>query len=159
MAELPWTSTPQWKNTGAPTTEAFEANLARAHLQVAVWRRSLDACPTTMDPTSHGWSRERASGVALVPITVPADTMMAPPDLLSLIKCTCQSQAACKTQRCSCKKSSMACSTFCSCQDGHMCHKNMNQHVLDDTDDWVQTYQELVERLRNHYVWHFISSN
>ena len=117
-----------------PTTEAFKANVARAHLQVGVWRRSLEACPAAIDPTAHGWSRDVASGALVPTIVVPVNTPLVPPELLTLIKCTCHSQNPCSTQRCSCKKASMACTQFCSCQGGGTC-QNDHQDVVDDADD------------------------
>ena len=41
-----------------PTSEAFEQNVARAHLQIAIWLHSLDPNPPVLDPTSYGWSQE-----------------------------------------------------------------------------------------------------
>ena len=41
-----------------PTNEAFNENIARAHLQVAVWRNALQRDPLVIDPTAFGWSLE-----------------------------------------------------------------------------------------------------
>ena len=38
-----------------PTTKAFEQNVARAHLQVAIWRHSADTSQPQLDPEIHGW--------------------------------------------------------------------------------------------------------
>ena len=56
-----------------PTTEAFEQNVARAHLQVVIWFHALDPNPRVLDPTSYGWSQEEGS-TALSPTTVPPQT-------------------------------------------------------------------------------------
>ena len=53
-----------------PTSEAFEQNVARTHLQVASWLHALDPNPPVLDPTSYGWSQEEGS-TALSPTTVP----------------------------------------------------------------------------------------
>ena len=69
-----------------PTSEAFEQNVARAHLQVAIWLHALDPNPPVLDPTSYGWSQEEGS-TALSPTTVPPDTSLASTGLLKLTKC------------------------------------------------------------------------
>ena len=56
-----------------PTSEAFEQNVARTHLQVAIWLHTLDLNPPVLDPTSYGWSQEEGS-TALSPTTVPPQT-------------------------------------------------------------------------------------
>ena len=53
-----------------PTSEAFEQNVARAHLQVAIWLHALDPNPPVLDPTYYGWSQAEGS-TALSPTTVP----------------------------------------------------------------------------------------
>ena len=74
-----------------PTSEAFEQNVARVHLQVAIWLHALDPNPPVLGPTSYGWSQEEGS-TALSPTTVPTDTSLAPNGLLKLIKCSCRSE-------------------------------------------------------------------
>ncbi|KAG1664960.1 Dual specificity protein phosphatase 16 [Nymphon striatum] len=72
-----------------PTTEAFKENVARAHLQVSIWLHALDQDPPSLEPNEHGWSQEEGSNVNNL-ITVPADILLAPPELLKLIKCSCK---------------------------------------------------------------------
>ena len=72
------------------TNEAFNENVARAHLQLAVWRNALQPDPPTIDPTAFGWSL--AEGYkTLIPTTLPSDTPLAPDDLLKLLRCSCSS--------------------------------------------------------------------
>jgi hypothetical protein len=81
-----------------PTDQAFNENVARAHLQIAFWRNALQPKP----PESVcGWSRNDGSK-SLSPRTLPDDTPLAPAGLLKLIKCSCGSEHSCKTQRCGC---------------------------------------------------------
>ena len=96
-----------------PTNEAFKQNVARAHLQLAVWRYALQPNPPELDPTTHGWTLE---GKSLVPTTVPDDVPLAPSDVLKLIKCNCTGSSPCKSQRCGCIKANLACSIFCACR-------------------------------------------
>ena len=53
-----------------PTSEAFEQNVARAHLQVEIWLHALDPNSHVLYPTSYGWSQEEGS-TALSPTVVP----------------------------------------------------------------------------------------
>ena len=95
-----------------PTNEAFNENVARAHLQVAVWRNALQPDPPAIEPTAFGCSLEEASKT-LIPTTLPSDTPLAPDDLLKLVRCSCSSETPCKTHRCGCSSASLACSVFC----------------------------------------------
>ena len=111
-----------------PTIEAFEQNVARAHLQVAIWLHALDPNPPVLDPTSYGWSQEDRSTV-LSPTTV-SHTSLAPTGLLKLIKCSCWSEMPCSTNKCSCNSSDMASTPLCACQDGQSCQNESGKYVL-----------------------------
>ena len=115
-----------------PTSEVFEQNVARAHLQVAIWLHALDPNPPVLDPTSCGWSQEEG---VLSPTTVPPDTSLAPTGLLKLIKCSCRSEMPCSTNKCSCNSSDMACTPFCACQGGQACQNESGKYVLHDEDE------------------------
>ena len=117
-----------------PTNEAFNENVARAHLQVAVWRKALQPDPPAIDPTAFGWSREEGSKT-LIPTTLPSDTPLAPDDLLKLVRCSCSSETPCKTQRCGCSSASLACSVFCGCQGGQGCFNERTRQTLQTDDD------------------------
>lgn len=121
-----------------PTTEAFEQNVARAHLQVAVWRKTLDPNPPALDPTKYGWTKDDKS---LIPVTVPPNVRLAPAELLKLIRCSCASEMPCHTQRCGCCSSNLGCTVFCACQAGPACcndrtiHENQVADGEDSDDD------------------------
>ena len=117
-----------------PTSEAFEQNVATAHLQVAIWLHALDPNPPVLDPTSYGWSQEEGS-IALSPTTVPPDTSLAPNGLLKLIKCSCRSEMPCSMNKCSYNSSDMACTPFCACQGGQACQNESGKYVLHDEDE------------------------
>ena len=117
-----------------PTSEAFEQNVARAHLQVAIWLHALDPNPPVSDPTSYGQSQEEGS-TALSPTTVPLDTSLAPTGLLKLMKCSCRRDMPCSTNKCSCNSSDMACTPFCACQGGQVCQNESGKYVLHDEDE------------------------
>ncbi|KAG7162826.1 hypothetical protein Hamer_G020706 [Homarus americanus] len=56
-----------------PTNEVLWENVARAHLQVAIWRNALELDPPILDPTTHSWSKEGGSN-CMASTTVPKDT-------------------------------------------------------------------------------------
>ena len=102
------------------TNEAFNENVARAHLQLAVWRNALQPDPPTIDPTAFGWSLAEGSKT-LIPTTLPSDTPLASDDSLKLLRCSCSSETPWKIHRSGCSSASLACSVFCACQGGQGC--------------------------------------
>ena len=119
-----------------PTNGAFGENVARAHLQVAIWRHALDSDPLSLQPTSYGWKQEHSN--SLMPTTVPEGALLAPVQLLKLIRCSCESDTPCKTRRCGCSSGNLACTVFCSCQGNKECfnvHTKQAELELDDEDD------------------------
>lgn len=122
-----------------PTNEAFRENVARAHLQVAIWRQALQSDRPDLDPLQHGWERQTGSP-ALTPTTFPENVAAAPPELLQLIKCSCDSDMPCRTKRCGCYNAGMACTMFCNCDGGQGCFNEKTRECLqaeaiDDDDD------------------------
>ena len=117
-----------------PTNGAFNDNVARAHLQVAVWRNALHQDPPEIDPTAFRWSPEEGSKT-LIPTTLPSDTPLAPGDLLKLVRCSCSSETPCKTQRRGCSSASHACSVLCACQGGQGCFNERTRQALQTDDD------------------------
>ena len=79
-----------------PTNEAFNENVVRTHLQVAVWRNALQPDPPAIDPTAFGWSLQEGSNT-LIPTPLPSDTLQAPNDLQKLLRCACSSETPCNT--------------------------------------------------------------
>ena len=51
-----------------PISEAFKQNVARAHLQVAIWLHALDPNPPVLDRTSYGWSQEEGRQKGVTPL-------------------------------------------------------------------------------------------
>ena len=96
-----------------PTTEAFNENVARAHLQVAIWRHAGEADPPDMNPEIYGWMTEHG---ALTPTLLPTNVPQAPDTLLKLIKCACESELPCQSKKCGCKNANIACTHFCGCK-------------------------------------------
>ena len=74
-----------------PTNEAFVGNIARAHLQVAIWKQALQRNPPNMDPLTHGWT-QRVGSTSLTLTTVADDVTIAPGELLKMIKWMPQGQ-------------------------------------------------------------------
>ena len=120
-----------------PTNEAFAENVARAHLQVAIWKQAIHLNPPNMDPLTHGWTRCDGS-TSLSPTTVPDHVSVAPDDILKMIKCSCDSATPCKSKRCGCHNANMACTSFCACQGDDGCFNQKTRERIqaeDEADD------------------------
>ena len=117
-----------------PINEAFNENVARAHLQVADWRNALQPDPPAIDPTGFGWSLEKGSKT-IIPTTLPSDTPLAPDDLLKLVRCSYSSETPCKTQRCGCSSASLVCAVSWACQGGQGCFNEITRQALQTDDD------------------------
>lgn len=104
-----------------PTETAFRENVLRAHLAATVWHDCLKSDAPVLDPTKHGWYRPEGN-TFLLPTVVPPNTLLAPTDLLKLIKCGCSSDKPCATKRCNCKANKLVCTIFCHCHGVDDCH-------------------------------------
>ncbi len=100
----------------APTKEAFEENVKRAHYQSYVWRSIEAAESPVADPDKYGWTRDEMNRT-LVPITVPETVSLAPASLMSLIRCGCASDPHCGSSRCGCRSANLSFTVFCACHD------------------------------------------
>ena len=105
-----------------PTSDAFIENVHRGHLQVVVWKAALQELPPNMDPTKYGWKLDHER--IPQPRTVPPGTLLAPPEILQLIRCSCQT-SRCRTAACSCSK--LRCTIFCACEGGQSCENPLTQ--------------------------------
>ena len=76
-----------------------------------------------MDPTNYGWELDHER--ILQPRTVSSGTLSAPPEILQLIRCNCQT-SRCRTAGCSCSK--LGCTIFCACEGGEACENPITQH-------------------------------
>ena len=126
------TTAPQLKNL-PPTTEAFQMNVRRAHIQTAIWKAAAEADPPAMDPTLYGWKREEASR-SLVPVLLPPNVALAPSYILEIIRCGCSSERPCFTAQCRCTAAKLPCTIFCTCRGDWACNNDRNKTV-DATDD------------------------
>ena len=104
-----------------PTTEAFEQNVRRAHIQTAIWKSAARSSPPAMDATKFGWERDELSRT-LVPRMMPPNTAIAPPEVLQMIRCGCSSETPCYTSHCRCTAAKLPCTVFCACA------ARMNEH-------------------------------
>lgn len=118
-----------------PTSEALAQNVARAHIQVAVWKNSLDPNPPDLDPLAHGWYMNDG---CLAPVMLPSNTALAPDALLKMVKCECKKDKPCHTRRCSCNNSGMSCTIFCYCNQHGQCwnyHNRINDEITENDSD------------------------
>ena len=78
-----------------PTTEAFEQNGLRAHLQVAYWLTSLSGELPALDPLQFGYESDIVNKI-LLPKYKSAGTPDAPESVLKLVPCEWSSHQPCK---------------------------------------------------------------
>ncbi len=115
--------------------QAFQENVSRAHLQIAVLRNVLASAPPALDPTANGWSWDNNSN-SFNPKTVPDNIPLAPAESLKLIKCSCVSELFCNTQRCGCNSANLACPVFCACQGHQRCFNERTTQAIQTDDDY-----------------------
>ena len=112
------------KSKSVPSlTEAFLKNVKRAHLQAAVGTHALDLDPPSQDPTEHGYVHNDSSN-ALLPKSIYEDVSLAPKEILQLIRCSCENERPCRSERCGCVSGKLSCTVFCGCHAGD-CHKEL----------------------------------
>ena len=61
----------------SPTSEAYEENVKRAHLQVFIWKAALHPKSPDLDPTQFWWSKDELNKV-LMPVILPKGIEAAP---------------------------------------------------------------------------------
>ena len=127
------TSAPELKSI-PPTKEAFRENVLRAHIQVAIWKSTLESAPPSLDATKYGWTRDEANKT-LTPTTLPSDVPLAPPAVLQLISRGCSTDQPCQNGRCGCESAHLPCTFFCACGGGSKCQNIYNKRTDTDQED------------------------
>ncbi|CAG9769182.1 unnamed protein product [Ceutorhynchus assimilis] len=103
-----------------PTTKAFDLHIKRCHLQACIWNAAASPFPPSLNPTDYGFAKNEATH-SLVPIQLPSNKGLAPPELLKSLRCSCSSEMPCSTSRCSCAHVGLPCKEFCECEGGQLC--------------------------------------
>ena len=105
----------------APTTEAFTENVKRVQLQTCLWKKTLEPNPPQLDPTL--FRRKKITKTrSLARVMLPTNTSEAPPEILQMIRCGCESQQLCLTGRCRCTNARLSCTIFCGCMGSVVCN-------------------------------------
>ena len=117
-----------------PTKDALNEHVKRAHLQVAVWKSSMEEHPPSLDPRRYGWSEDK-DNKCLVAVTLPEDVARVPTEIQKLIKCGCASEEPCSTARCGCVSARVKCSVFCSCKKDDICFNPANMSEDPESED------------------------
>ena len=99
-----------------PTKESFTLNVKRAHFQCAFWLHALCSDPPLLDPVEYGWSKDDVNK-SLVPVMLPGDVELFPPEVLKMIACSCLAELPRGHGNCTCLKNEIGCSIFCKCHD------------------------------------------
>ena len=79
------------------------------------------------------WVLQKQHFWTTLPIGVPDNVALAPPEILKLIKCSCDSETPCRTKRCGCVSSGLPSTVFCVCMLNDCL--NANKKVKEDEDD------------------------
>lgn len=116
-----------------PTSEAFEQNVKRAHLQCATWKKALQD-PPALDPTEYGWYKDEETK-SLQPVMLPPAQLPAPDYILKLVCCSCSSDKPCRSSRCGCVSANLACTVFCHCQGSSICNNEQTKVAIESDED------------------------
>ena len=94
-----------------PTQEAFVQNVKRAHYTVALWKSANQIYSVEVDLKCFGLTE-------INNILVPdmGEILVAPPDILKMLSCSCKSNHPCRTCRCNCHNAKLPCTVFCKCK-------------------------------------------
>ena len=112
-----------------PTNESFRENVKRGILQTLVWYATLEPDPPDLDPALFGWTRDESNKV-LLPTTVEEGVLVAPGEILNMVKCGCSLSTACSSKHCTCSSASVSCSMMCKCCcDTEICHNKENNRT------------------------------
>ena len=95
-----------------PSSQAFEENVKRAHLQASIWKAALEPDPPVMNACDYGWVRDEHF-TSLQWLTVQQERQFAPEEVLKMIQCSCAADQPCSSMRCSCTSAQLGCSIFC----------------------------------------------
>ena len=123
-----------WKVCSPPTDESFFQNMKRSHLQIAVWRCSVNADPPTVYIDLYGWGNDGETKY-LIPLLVAPDVCLVPEKKMKVFRCGCTSENSCKWGNCSCNNSRLPCSTFCECEGGINCLNLFNAKIRNKEDE------------------------
>ena len=136
MAQPKVSKAPDLKSL-SPTTESFYQHILRARFQTLIWKSATDSSPPALEPEQFGWERDDQSK-SLVPVMLPSNVPLAPPEILELIRCGCSSASPCSTARCRCSAAKLPCTIFCNCHSdshcGNACSKSENQSDRNETN-------------------------
>ena len=139
-----------------PTDINLNLHVRRAHLQMLLWK-AADKCDppdATRDITNFGWQIE--GGLQVMPCI--SKEPVAPPKLLDVISCSCQSSKACSRESCSCKSASLSCTEYCVCEAGDDCCNSLTRKELENihVEDEDEEGEEEFERIEDDELLDFI---
>lgn len=101
---------------------------------MSIWLNSVNNKEMHVDVEVYRWSKSEITG-SLTPNTIPDGILIAPEELLKLIKCSCSSiDNKCGNNRCSCHRTSIPCTDFCLCEGNDLCQNEYTKQVEDCED-------------------------
>lgn len=118
-----------------PTTHGHVQNTLRCHIQLCEWYSTMEVHPPNLDPLEYGFDPDHFNKT-LVPRPMPNGVKAVPDYLMKLLKCGCQSEEACKSNRCGCSSKYMSCTMFCACEGSEGCHNPFKKpDEVEDTEE------------------------
>jgi hypothetical protein len=76
-------------------------NVQRAHIQIGIWISAIDTEPPALDPAEYGWERDEHTR-CMIPVSLLSNVVVAPPEVLDMIKCGSTKDIPCLTAMCGC---------------------------------------------------------
>ena len=110
-----------------PTHAACVQHIMRANYQSTIWRQADNHIQLLDNPENQGWKLDSFGSYRAVGFT----NLVAPKDILELVKCGCTT--GCHGNRCRCSKNKFPCTDMCECQSCE--NREKECFVVGDGDD------------------------
>ena len=91
------------------------SKLSRAYYQCMIWKSSLQADSSVLDPTKYGWKKNEQKGT-LVPIMIPDGVKVIPQEVFKIFACTFSADEPRANRKLSLQKGpDISCTFYCQC--------------------------------------------
>ena len=106
-----------------------------------------------MNLIEFGWLRDDVSQ-DLSQVTLPNSVLLAPAEVLELIRCSCFTPS-CSARSCKCSKAKLPCTIFCKCKGDRHCLNDYTAKSVTSDDDESMTmknkvYKTMIFFLQNY---------
>ena len=116
----------------------FEKNIVHALTCKCLCERlQVAQHPPILDPLNHEW---RKKGSILHSTYIPDGQLIAPEEVLNLIKCGCKTE--CKSAMCSSNVAGLSCTEFCNCKGNCANHFNVQHETSESDESCFESFDE-----------------